>query len=425
MTPFRASSEPGRRGALLLWAALLLLVFSGRMYTTDVLAQYQVAGSLVGLRPLLTADTGWTVTGTDGASYVPHGPGWSVLLIPAAVAGGVASAEAGKVATGLTAALASLALMACWIELARRRYRRRASPMRSVVLGVAAMLLVYGRMPYDVTAATAAVLCALLLQDEGSDIWAGVLMGAAVLIRLDSVVVLPAFWRGPRRTARLLPGLALAAAAWGAANWYRFGSPLRDGHGQDPAMALDPSSWGVAGLLASPGKGLAFYAPVAFLGLAMCRDWRLWVPLALSVLLHGLMRDWTGGTGWGPRFLLPVLPLVLLPLCRRGAGGWVFWVLCGWGCLLTLAASWSNPNALEQSLGPDSIGEAGRRAVVWTFSKAPWLEALRRLGSGAPDILGSHTATAAGLPALLGADVQALAAAGLAGWALVGGRRRP
>jgi hypothetical protein len=393
------------------------------MYTTDVVAQYQVAGSLAGLRPLLTADTGWTVTGADGASYVPHGPGWSVLLVPAALAGGVASPEAGKVAAGLTVALASLALMACWIELARRRHGRRASPMRVVALGAGAMLLVYGRMPYDVTAAAAAVLCALLLQDEGSDVWAGVLMGAAVLIRLDSVVVLPALWRGPRRTARLLPGLGLAAAAWGAANWYRFGSPLRDGHGQDPAAALDPASMGVAGLLASPGKGLAFYAPVALLGVALCRDWRLWLPFVLSVLLHGVMHDWTGGTGWGPRFLVPVLPLVLLPLCRRGGGGWAFWALCGWGWLLTLGACWSNPNQVEQSLGPDAIDEAGRRAVVWTFSRAPWTAALRRLGSGAPDILGSHAAAAAGVPAALGAGLQALAAAGLAAAAVLGGRR--
>jgi hypothetical protein len=392
------------------------------MYTTDVVAQYQVAGSLLGLRPFLTAETGWTVEGTGGGSYVPHGPGYSVILVPAAVAGTLVAEGAGKVAAGGINAVLSLLLMACWMELARRRLGDSGSPLRTLTLGVGAMILVYGRMPYDVTAAGAAVLGALVLQDREDDVWAGVLLGAAVLIRLDSVLALPAFWRGPRRTARLLPGLALSALIWGLANWHRFGSPLRDGHGQDPAAALEPSSLGVVGLLVSPGKGLVFYAPVVLLGLALCRDWRLWTPLAASVLLHGLMHDWTGGTGWGPRFLVPVLPLVLLPLCRRGAGGPLFWVLCAWGALLTVAASWSNPNAIEQALGPDAIELPGRQAVVWTFSRSPWVAALRNLGSGAPDLLGAHAARAAGIPAAAGAGGQLLAAAALA-WAALLGRR--
>lgn len=424
MTRFRALSEPGGRGrALLLWAALLAAVFSGRMYTTDVVAQYQVAGSFLGLRPFLTAETGWTVEGAGGESYVPHGPGFSLILVPAAASGALVAEGAGKVAAGGINALLSLLLMACWMELARRRLGDACSPLRVVALGLGAMLLVYGRMPYDVTAAGAAILAGLVLQDRGDDVWAGVLLGAALLIRLDSAVALPAFWRGPRRTARLLPGLALSALLWGLFNWHRFGSPLRDGHGQDPAAALDPASLGIAGLLVSPGKGLVFYAPVVFLGLARCRDWRLWTPLAASVLLHGLMHDWTGGTGWGPRFLVPVLPLALLPLCRRGAGGWAFWVLCAWGGLMTLAASWSNPNAIEQSLGPDSIEEPGRRAVVWTFSRSPWVTALRRIGSGAPDILGAHAARAAGAPAAAGAGLQLAASAALA-WAALTGRGR-
>ena len=404
---------------LLLWGALLAAAFSGRMYTTDVVAQYQVAGSLVGQRPFLTAEDGWVVEGKDGRGYVPHGPGYSILLVPAAAAGALISSGAGKVATGSLNVLWSLILMACWMELARRRFGRDFSPARMVALGLGAMLLVYGRMPYDVTAAAAAVLAALLLQERGEDGWAGALLGLALLIRLDCVLALPAFWRGPRRTARLLPGLALAGLVWGLANWYRFGSPLREGHGQDPAAALDPGSMGIFGLLASPGKGLAFYAPVALLGAVRCRDWRLWTPLAASVVLHGLMHDWTGGTGWGPRFLVPILPIVLLPLGRRGEAGWLFWVLCGWGALLTVAASWSNPNALEQALGPDAIETVGRRAVIWTFARAPWLEAVKNLGRGAPDILGSHAAAAAGLSSWLGAAAQLAGAAALSAMALL------
>jgi len=34
----------------------------------------------------------------------------------------------------------------------------------------------------------------------------------------------------------------------------------------------------------------------------------------LSMIPYTLVRDWYGGDAWGPRFLIPVLPLMLLPL---------------------------------------------------------------------------------------------------------------
>jgi membrane protein YdbS with pleckstrin-like domain len=80
---------------------------------------------------------------------------------------------------------------------------------------------------------------------------------------------------------------------------------------------------GVWGLLFSPGKGLLLYAPpvllalLAFAPFVQCypREGLAIAGLSLSyVLAYGTRRGWHGGLCWGPRYLLPVLPLMLLPV---------------------------------------------------------------------------------------------------------------
>lgn len=416
----------GLHPSLLLWGALLVLVFGGRMYTTDVAAEFEVAESLTGVRPLLSVSGlyGWTVTGVNpGILYVPHGIGYSLLLVPSALGAGLLGPDAGKVLAALTNLLLSLILFGCWRAVAVDRYGEVPTP-RMLALAIGSMALVYGRMPYDVTAAAASAMAALLCMDRDRPAAAGVLLGLAVLIRLDSLLLLPVFWRGPRTLRRFAAGLGpfLLAAAW--ANWFRFGSPFADGHAQDPAMAFTPLGAGIPGLLLSPGKGLLFFAPLCFLALFHSRDWKLLLPFALSLVLHGVLLDWTGGTGWGPRFLFPTLPFLLLPLtsvrCR------LFAPAAALSILVTLAACWSDSNAVEQSLGPDLFGEPGRQAVLWTFSSSPLTACLARIPASAPEVFGADAAVAAGFPSWTGIAAQAAIAAliGAAGILLLGRRRR-
>ena len=401
--------------SLLLWAALLVLVFGGRMYTTDVAAQYEVAQSLTGSRALLTVsgDFGWTVSGIRPGIFVPHGVGYPILLMPAALGGSLLGPEAGKVLTALTNLLLSVALFGFWRAVAVIR-SGRLSTLRMLAMAVGSMALVYGRMPYDVTAAAAAAMAGLWMMETGRPVAAGACLGLAVLVRLDSLLLLPVFWRGPRELVRLAAGLAPFLLAIAAANWYRFGSPFADGHGQDPAMALAPFQGGIPGLLFSFGKGLLWYAPLCFLALFHQKDWRLWLPFALSLVLHGSLMDWTGGTGWGPRFLFTSLPFLLLPMATAKCR--LFWPVACLTLLVSLAACWTDTNALEQSLGPDLFGEPGRQAVIWSFSRSPLFASLGGLLRHGPQVFGADAAASVGLPPGAGAAAQA-GAAGLMAWA--------
>ncbi|MBN1434150.1 hypothetical protein JW921_05275, partial [Candidatus Fermentibacterales bacterium] len=76
-----------RSASFLAWASLLVFAFAGGLYSTDVQAQLEVSGSLIGQRPLLTAEHGWLVQGRNGLEYAPHGIGYSLMLLPAALCG--------------------------------------------------------------------------------------------------------------------------------------------------------------------------------------------------------------------------------------------------------------------------------------------------------------------------------------------------
>ena len=190
-------------------------------------------------------------------------------------------------------------------------------------------------------------------------------------------------------------------------------------------MAFSPLSGGITGLLFSPGKGLVWYSPIFVLAIFHNRDMRMWLPFVLSLILHGVIHDWTGGTGWGPRFLVPALPLLLLPLTRKGAGGKAFPVLIAFGIVLLAVAAWSNTNAVERELGPDLFDDPGRQRVLWTFSHSPLTGAFASFGEWPPELFGVHAAGAAGLPSWAGFAVQALAGGGLILAGCMLGRRRP
>jgi hypothetical protein len=191
---------------------------------------------------------------------------------------------------------------------------------------------------------------------------AGFFAGFALLTKSVNVVfaailLLPLLFDGEGRLAlrgRLrvavaaAAGAALPALAWLAFEIARFGRPFSSYTSQRFTHDVFDGLWR---LLVGPNKGLLFYfplLPVAVIGLvllARAKGTRA-AALALGAAAAGVWTlyagwwAWDGSHGWGPRFLVPVVPLLAAasgaaaersPLLRRAAI-----VLAGLGVLVNL-----------------------------------------------------------------------------------------
>jgi hypothetical protein len=103
----------------------------------------------------------------------------------------------------------------------------------------------------------------------------------------------------------------------------RFGRPLGGPYSGDQLGFSTPLLKGVFGLLLSPGVGLFIYTPVLLMSLLafpwFLKQWNVEGSLILAlcvvrVAFFARYWSWDGGATWGPRFLVPLIPLMLVPL---------------------------------------------------------------------------------------------------------------
>ncbi len=154
---------------------------------------------------------------------------------------------------------------------------------------------------------------------------AGLLAGVAFWFKETSLLlVIPlafhAVLSDRRRASRFLLALSLSAAAWLLKNRLLYGSLL---------VTFQPFQYGdvlegLTGLMIDPRNGLLIFAPVVLVaGVGWLHSsWSSQSPLAASLvgfllylLLVASWTDWRGGSGYGPRLLVPAIPLAAVPLC--------------------------------------------------------------------------------------------------------------
>lgn len=167
----------------------------------------------------------------------------------------------------------------------------------------------------------------------------GCAMGMLAALRLEMAAVLPAFALGMvwmrRRTENFIR-LAVIAAVPAAAgilfvivyNAMYWGAGL--GGGYEGSFSLNPGE-ALAGFLFSPGKSVFLFNPILLLLPLALRPFiqtqpreravPLLLGLGLLVSVYAFWGNWWGGWGYGPRHLVPLLPLACVPLAALLDGG--------------------------------------------------------------------------------------------------------
>jgi hypothetical protein len=361
--------------AFLFLFALYLLTASGHLYSPDEEAMYYVTRGLAtrgdiaiegdDLVPMPLRE------GRDGRRVSPYGILPSLAALPFFTLGALlasgASVEVYEYLTRFTVSLLNAPVTAAtgavlFSFVVSLGYSRRTAWLAAGAFGVASMAWPYARTFFSEPLAGLLLILAVerahsasARHDRRALLISGIATGLLIATRIAALVTVPLLMlyvaaitvsclgasRGMAERLRvmaahlglwslgLVPGVALVIGY----NLARFGLPLASGYGDEASAFTTPLLTGLIGLLLSPGKSLFLYAPVAALALAgaplLWRRWRLEVALLLSlviahVILYAHWHAWDGGGVWGPRLLLPIVPLLAVlatPVFERAAAG--------------------------------------------------------------------------------------------------------
>lgn len=353
--------DPGR-SVLAFYIALFLLLHGGRMGTSDALAQLQVTTALATTgwlgSPVRPGENLWMRNPDDGLFYEYHDIGAIGLMLPSAWIGATLSSADIRQdilnpsllsRTGVAVSYALLAALGClfMFRLWALFVPTRAALLLSLIFATCTIYWPYSKYSFDVIAG-AAFACAVLYYSArllteaaptlSTALKLGVSLALATAFRFYFGPILFIGLAGTLFYARrrltwghvllcLTPfALSLALGLW--YNAIRTGNPLRTGAmgNNAPSKAMRPSIWpGLYGLILSPNRGLLVFAPIhlllftlPFLGKRIAAM----KPLVALAVFYGAgaalytcaiatLSFW-GSFGWGPRYLVPILPILYL-----------------------------------------------------------------------------------------------------------------
>lgn len=342
----------------------------------SVVLPAQLAGGFLPATPL-GLDTTSAVPGVGGELYSKYGLGQSLLGLPLFAAGRLLDAlwpQWPQLGPRLVLSLLNpLALAATgWLLYHTVRvlgYPAKWARWTALAFGLGSMAWPYVNTWYPQPATGFFLLLAVFSFERwrrsraaGWLGWLGAALGAALLLRSTSAIALPGValvlwlesrsWPERRRVAaRVGLPLAGAVALTLGYNWLRFGQPLDSGYYE--VAWTTPPLLGLYGLLVSSGKGVFLYTPLLLLavgGLPVFFQQQRRLALLITLwwvaylAFYAPYNFWTGGVNWGPRFLLPLLPVSLLPLPailsdgRSRLAGPLFALLLALGVLIQLPA---------------------------------------------------------------------------------------
>jgi hypothetical protein len=338
-------------------ASSVILFGGGRIVSSDETSTFLTIESIIRYGKLDIPVNSPAVTMHDGKAYSWYEPGNMIAGMPLYLAGyataKVLPVSPVQVELLLRAAVScTSALLAGWLAIMFYGFCRAYLLERRRALAMT-IALIFGSFlfPYFKTFLKEPLLILCLLGGvrgvweavRTSDsrrplIRAGMFLGYGILTKLVFVVsVIPVLvylvvemnsrersfkQKSDDLLAFGIPILLVGFGGNGLYNILRFGNPFTLGYSSGTSFTT-PLITGLFGLLLSPGKGLFWFAPICILLLwAFKPFWQvnrreascIAGIVALNLIMYGLYTAWGGDGSWGPRYLAPLVPLLLLPV---------------------------------------------------------------------------------------------------------------
>ncbi len=320
------------------------LTGGGRIVGSDEVTMLELSRAL--LRGQLEVPQGATLD-ANGRHYTKNAAGQAVLALPlVAVGEGLAAAsglspERRQLAVRFVVSFFDAAVTALLLGLFYAAVRRlgpgpAAALGATLGLGFATPLWVYAKSfmaePVQGLGLLMALTGSVHAEDSRARWLAGLGLFLAISVKASMapialLCVTPLIVsRPPRDWWPVVAGLAIAVAGHLGYDLARFGNPLETGYGAQatPAAYTTPLWVGLYGLLISSGKGVLWFAPSLWLA---PRGWRrMWqqppharrallgtvLALGGALLIYSKFEHWAGDGSFGPRYLVPLLPLAFI-----------------------------------------------------------------------------------------------------------------
>jgi hypothetical protein len=289
-----------------------------------------------------------------------------------------------------SATYAALAVSAAFLLFLKIGLTPRSASACSLLLAFSTPLFVYSGWLFSEPATTALFLVAALLLFTSSRpvpishvVFASLLLGFSLHVRPANMVTVLVFIAAALvrdysemkqisslRTAGILVAIiGISGTLYLLRNNAYFGNPFDFGVPATAENGKDLESWhnplwrGVVGFLFSPGKSAFLFCPPIILGiLGISRLWRrnraltvlaVATPLA-NLFLYSFRTQWEGSYCYGPRYLLPGLILLCLPIAALFLDPPPWLRPAFWSCAITgflVQAIGLSTNILEDMVG--------------------------------------------------------------------------
>jgi hypothetical protein len=347
-----APMRPFHMSSLLFAVTALIYLMSGKtFFGYDGEIMYRVSESMVLRHSVQIVDPIYHAN----QPYAAYGIGLSLLMVPLVAVGVAVLHDPRALVTLLEPAIAATSVVLLNLLLVELGCSWKRSLLIALCYAFGTLTWYYSGVlftePVIALCLVGGVLTLRYYQRRGEWRWllmAGVLTGTAVLMRWDSVLLvaaplglygLVAIIRQPGTMLRRAIELAtfgapiVAAAAVNLAyDLFRFGEALGGPYKADPFGFSTPLPKGLFGLWLSPGVGLFVYTPILLMSVIAWR-WLFQRSPAEALLIVSLFLLWSvffgrywaweGGATWGPRHLVPLIPLLLVPIAFLPRKKWV------------------------------------------------------------------------------------------------------
>lgn len=190
------------------------------------------------------------------------------------------------------------------------------------------------------------VYFALKKDTNHAGLLSGIMLSLGLVFRTTSILAVPAILllqKNNNERLKVLMSLTVGVAFVLLYNYYRFGNPLETGYSLAWSLAHSDKFdfWSFSGFpeaflgfLFSPGKGLIFFSTTIVIALFGIKTfWKkqrvifnaILLISAAYLIIFSLNFTWHGSIwSYGPRYILPIIPFLYLPIIYLKPHKWVF-----------------------------------------------------------------------------------------------------